>query len=307
MRVLVTGSMGKVGSAVVGCLVARGHEVVATDRAAPVFESDEPGAPHYVQADLTDPAAAFHLVRGCEGVVHAGAIPDPTHNAPHVVFENNLLATFAILEASVRCGVSRVVNVSSETVPGFIFAEREFLPAYCPIDEEHPALPQDPYALAKLFGEQLCGAAARRGDLTAVSVRPSWVQWEGNYARNLAPMVRDRSLPSITFWSYVDDYDLAELLALALESDTPGHEVVYAASPDNIGGRDLRAAMAEHYPSVPVRDLDRVDASGTSIARARRLFGWNPMRSWRHYLDDEGRLLTPVTTRRPEWPGPVVL
>ena len=36
--------------------------------------------------------------------------------------------------------------------------------------------------------------------------------------------------------------DLAELLALALESDTPGHEVVYAASPDNIGGRDLRLA-----------------------------------------------------------------
>jgi UDP-glucose 4-epimerase len=307
MRVLVTGSMGKVGSAALGCLQARGHEVVATDRGAPVHEADEPGAPRYVQADLTDSAAAYHLVRGCDGVVHAAAIPDPTHHSPHVVFENNLLATFAILEASVRSGVSRVVNVSSETVPGFIFAERGFLPAYCPIDEEHPALPQDPYALAKLFGEQLCGAATRRGDLTAVSVRPSWVQWEGNYARNLAPMVRDHSLPSITFWSYVDAYDLAELLALALEADTPGHEVVYAASPDNIGGRDLRAAMAEHYPSVPVRQLDRPDASGTAITRARRLFGWNPSRSWRHYLDDEGRLRTPLTTARPQWPGPVLV
>jgi hypothetical protein len=82
---------------------------------------------------------------------------------------------------------------------------------------------------------------------------------------------------------------------------------VYAASPDNIGGRDLRAAMAEHYPSVPVRQLDRPDASGTAITRARRLFGWNPMRSWRHYLDDEGRLRTSVTTARPQWPGPVLV
>jgi nucleoside-diphosphate-sugar epimerase len=306
MRVLVTGARGKVGSAAVTCLMSRGHEVLATDRSAPVFEADEPGEPRYVQADLTDIGAAHHLVQGCDAVVHAAAIPDPTHNPPHEVFANNLLATFNLLEAGVRSAVPRFVNVSSETVPGFIFAEREFLPSYCPIDEQHPALPQDPYGLAKLFGEQLCGAATRRSDMTAVSVRPSWVQWEGNYERNLGPFVRDPSLPSITFWSYIDAYDLAELLALCVESDSPGHDVVYAASPDNIGGRDLRAAMAEHYPSVPVRDLDRVDASGTSIEAARTVFGWDPRRSWRDYLDSDGHLRVPATEQRPVWPGPVV-
>ena len=305
MRVLVTGAMGKVGSAAVGCLQARGHDVVATDRGTPVFETAEPGAAPYVQADLTDAGAAFAVVRGCDAVVHAAAIPEPSQNVPHDVFGNNLMSTFTVVEASVRMGVRRLVNVSSETVPGFIFAERSFLPSYCPIDEEHPALPQDPYASAKLFGEQLCGAATRRSDLTAVSVRPSWVQWEGTYERNLGSFVRDPALPSITFWSYIDVYDLAELLALCVEAPTTGHEVVYAASPDNIGGRDLAAAMAQHYPSVPVRPLDRVDASGTSIARARDLIGWRPWRSWRHYLDEQGRLVVPVTTARPTWPGPV--
>jgi UDP-glucose 4-epimerase len=306
MRVLVTGARGKVGSAVVGCLQARGHEVVATDRSSPVFESQEPGAAPYVQADLTDAGASHHVVRGCEAVVHAAALPEPSQNVPHDVFGNNLMAAFNVVEACVRAEVRRLVNVSSETVPGFIFAERGFLPSYCPIDEEHPALPQDPYALAKLFSEQLCGAATRRSHLTAVSVRPSWVQWEGNYERNLGPFVRDPGLPSITFWSYVDDYDLAELLALCAEADTPGHEVVYAASPDTIGGRDLHAAMAEHYPTVPVRPVDRVDASGTSIARARALFGWDPKRSWRDYLDAEGHLRVPVMASGPTWPGPVV-
>src|SRR4051812_39708388 len=277
MRVVVTGARGKVGRAAATCLAARGHDVVACDLGAPVFESPDPdgsGALPYLRADLTDAGAAFAAVRGADAVVHAAAIPEPSQDVPHRVFANNLLATFNVIEACVRMGVPRLVNVSSETVPGFIFAERPFLPAYCPVDEEHPALPQDPYALAKLFGEQLCDAAVRRSDLSAVTVRPSWVQWEGNYERNVGPFVRDPELESITFWSYVDAYDLAELLALAAEATTPGHEVVYAAQPDNAGGRDLAAAMARHYPQVPLRELERPDAGGISVAKARRLLGW---------------------------------
>jgi nucleoside-diphosphate-sugar epimerase len=147
----------------------------------------------------------------------------------------------------------------------------------------------------------------RRSDLTAVSVRPSWVQWEGNYERNVGPYVRDADLESITFWSYVDAYDLAELLALAAEAATPGHEVVYAAQPDNAGGRDLAEAVARHYPQVQLRDLDRPDAGGIAIGKARALLGWDPRRSWRDYLDEQGRLRVPAGgTDGPDHPGPVV-
>ncbi len=51
------------------------------------------------------------------------------------------MATFNTLEAAVRWGVKSFVNISSETVPGFIFAERPFPPDYLPIDEEHPIRP----------------------------------------------------------------------------------------------------------------------------------------------------------------------
>ena len=308
MKVVVTGARGKVGRATATCLAARGHEVLACDLGSPVFEAAAGRgleALPYLRADLTDAGAAFAAVRGADAVVHAAAIPEPSQDVPHHVFANNLLATFNVIEASVRLGVPRLVNVSSETVPGFIFAERPFLPAYCPVDEEHPAAPQDPYALAKLFGEQLCDAAVRRSDLSAVTVRPSWVQWEGNYERNVGPFVRDPELESITFWSYVDAYDLAELLALAVEARTPGHEVMYAAQPDNVGGHDLAEAMSKHYPQVPLRDVDRPDAGGISIAKARRLLGWQPRRSWRDYLDEQGRLRVPVTSDGPDHPGPV--
>jgi UDP-glucose 4-epimerase len=292
MRVLVTGARGKVGRAAVTALMGAGHDVRATDLFPPVFERPEHGEPEYVQANLTDAGDVFAVVRGAEAVVHAAAIPEPTRNPPHVVFHNNLMATFNAIEAAIRFGASRFVNISSETVPGFFFPEREFLPDYVPVDEEHPIRPQDPYATAKFFGELLMDAAVRRSDIRCISIRPSWVQHEGNYERNLGPQVRDASVLSPNFWSYIDVYDLADAIVLAVESDLPGHEVFYIASPDNVGGRPFEEIVREYYgDDVEIKKpLPREDASGISIARAKRMLGYRPRRSWRDYLDDEGRL-----------------
>ena len=294
MRILVTGALGKVGSAAVDVLHRAGHEVTGCDLRPPVFERAAAEGVAYLQADVSDPGEAFGVVAGHDAVVHAAALPDPAHNPAATVFRNNLMGVFNTIEAAVRFGVPRFVHVSSETVPGFFFAERPDRADYLPIDEEHPIRPQDPYATAKHFGEQLCDAAVRRSDVSCVSIRPTWVQWEGNYERNLGPMISDpESAESPSGFSYIDVYDLADALHLAATVAVAGHEVVDISSPDNATGRRLREVVT----GVEIRDLDREDASGTSIAKARRVLGYDPRRSWRDYLDGEGRLLPEVAAR----------
>jgi nucleoside-diphosphate-sugar epimerase len=290
MQILVTGAHGKVGAATVNELIEAGHTVTGCDIVAPVYEAGDAGA-KYIQADLTDAGDAFSVVRGQDVVIHCAAVPEPTRNAPSTVFRNNLMATFNVVEACVRNGADRLVNVSSETVTGMGFAERAFHAPYAQIDEELVGHPQDPYALAKTFGEQLMDAMVARSDVQAVSIRPSWVQWEGNYERSLGPWLRDPlgGPASGSFWSYIDAYDLADALRLAAESALPGHEVMYIASPDNATGRPLRELIAHHFgESVEVRGEP---GSGISIEKARRLLGYAPSRSWRDYLSVDGELL----------------
>lgn len=292
LRVVVTGSRGGVGARGVRALLAAGHEVLATDQLPQAADDQWEGHLRYVQADLNDAGSAYALVRDADVVIHAGAIPRPGFHPDHVVFMNNMGSTFNILEAAVRSGVRRFVNVSSDSVSGFLFPERPFLPQYVPIDELHPAKPQDPYALSKYFAELLMDAAVRRSDICCISLRPPWVQHPNTYARNLSLPFEDASAGAGNAWSYVDADDLADALVLAATSDLPGHEIFYIAAADNMVGRPLAELVSQYYGAgVELRAVERSDASGVSCAKAARLLGYVARRSWRDYLDDTGEPL----------------
>ncbi|MGH3187288.1 MAG: NAD-dependent epimerase/dehydratase family protein [Streptosporangiaceae bacterium] len=103
MDVLVTGAAGMVGRAVVPVPRSAGHRVVATDLPGAADAAD-------VHADLADAGQAGALIgeAGFDAVVHAAAIPSPGQHPPHVVFANNMMATFNVVEACVRSGVPRL-------------------------------------------------------------------------------------------------------------------------------------------------------------------------------------------------------
>ena len=297
MRILVTGARGKVGAATVHHLLRSCHDVTAVDIVAPVYERAR--EVRYVQADMSDASHAAAVMPGHDAVIHAAAIPNPVKNPPHVIFQNNVMATYNAIEAAERAGVARFVHASSETVPGFAYPTRYFHADYAPIDEGHRVAPQDSYALSKSVGEALMDAAVARSDMTGVSVRPTWIQWEGNIERNVGPIVRARGADkSASFWSYVAVYDVADLLVLAATGNLTGHEVLYAAAADNANGLPLHDLIQRHFGNgVELRTVPREDASGISCAKAVRLLGWKPSRSWRDWLDLDGYLLPEVEER----------
>jgi UDP-glucose 4-epimerase len=290
MRVLVTGGAGKVGSAAAERLREAGQRVTVTDVRSAGYGPQRPGALPYLRADLTDYGAAVGVIHQArpDVVVHAAGIPDPAHDPAATVFATNTVSTFNVAEAVATLGVRRLINLSSETAPGFVTAVRPVAADYLPVDEDHPLRPQEAYALSKAMTEQICDALTRRTDVSVVSVRPSLVLAPADYPHTIPALQSRRGAPGFNYWSYVDTTDLAELIRLASEADTVGHEVVYAAQPDNYFGVPLADLLTEAYgeSAPPLRPLSRPDASGISSSKAQKLFGWTPEVSWRDRLDD---------------------
>src|SRR6185369_10045463 len=96
--VLVTGSAGRIGRAVVRELTARGHKVRGFDRVA------TPGVTDTVVADITDADAVRRAVAGVRTLIHLAATPDDddflTQLAP-----NNIVGAYQIMEAARAAGV----------------------------------------------------------------------------------------------------------------------------------------------------------------------------------------------------------
>jgi nucleoside-diphosphate-sugar epimerase len=79
MRILVTGSQGKVGSVTCATLAKEGHDVIGTDLSRGVYDTPQGDtfAATYIQADLEDAGAVFAMIARFrpDAVVHIAAIP----------------------------------------------------------------------------------------------------------------------------------------------------------------------------------------------------------------------------------------
>ena len=293
--VLVTGGRGASGRWLVDRL-AGDYEVVVVDYEHPGL--DTAPAPHvsFRAADLADRGEALDTIVAVnpDAVVHWAAIPVAGTHPDGRVFETNVHAAKNVLDAAGRVD-ARIVQASSDGAYGFFFADPTPLPDELPITEAHPLRPEDPYGLSKVTAEATAGAVARREDVSVVSLRPSWIQYPGEYACRADEYVTDLDAGAGNFWSYVDVRDVADLVAAALaetaESDSsvaPGtHEAVNCVAADNALGRPLLDLLRESYNGLP--DDNAVDQgddrSAYAIDKAERLFGWTPSRSWREAAD----------------------
>lgn len=122
--VLVTGGGGFIGSHVTELLLksGRGVKVTVGDHAGPVKRRNLKAVwkdVRFVDADLTDPAAARRLCRGQDVVINmAASVGGVGWNSAHPgsLFRDNMNLGLNVLEAARRAGVGRYVVVSSACV-----------------------------------------------------------------------------------------------------------------------------------------------------------------------------------------------
>ena len=119
------------------------------------------------------------------------------------------------IEAARVAGLKRVVWASSETILGLPFDAEP--PAYAPVDEDHPPLPQSSYAASKLLGEELARQVSRRSGIPIVGLRFSNIMGGADYAR-FPSYWDDARLRKWNLWSYVDGRDVALACRLGLEA-----------------------------------------------------------------------------------------
>jgi nucleoside-diphosphate-sugar epimerase len=275
VKLVVTGASGKAGRAVVRDLLEHDHEVLAVD----VVSAAGSTAPSLL-ADLTKFGETVECLTGADSVVHLAAIPASRIHTEETTFRTNMLSTYNVFEAARLLGLRRVVWASSETILGLPF-ERE-QPAYAPIDEEHPPLPQSSYALSKLLAEELGRQLHRWSGTPYVALRFSNIMEPEEYER-FPSFWDDANLRRWNLWGYVDARDVAQSCRLALEADAGGEQFIVAAR-DTVMNRPSRELMAEVYPSVSYRPTAGDFDTLLSIEKARRLLGFEPQWSWRDHV-----------------------
>ncbi len=288
MRILVTGGAGKLGRWVVRELKSHRHHVTTFDRAA-VEDADVA-----LIGDIEDLPAVMAAAEQQDAILHLAGIPTHSVAPDDVTFRVNTMGTFNVHEAAQHAGVARVVSMSSEAVLGWAPGswQREHLPDYLPIDEDHPCRPQDCYGLSKVAMEAIGRSFTDRCGLVTVFIRAPWIVAPDELdqlARN-----NGRAVGAFGLYHYIDVRDLAEACRLAAEVPLTGSHALFVGS----GETTVAIPLAELYPRLAPDIGDRAarltgSRGPVSIERARRLLGWSPRRSWRTHAPD-------ITTTDPD-------
>lgn len=278
MRIAVTGGSGKLGRTVVRELRAAGNAVVNLDA------TGERG-PGFVRVDLTDYGQTLDAILGVndqhdgfDAIVHLAAIPAPGILSDVATFHNNIRVTYNVFQAARRAGIRNVVYASSETVLGLPF---DVPPPYIPVDEDYPARPESTYSLVKHLEEQLAIELVRWDPaLKIVALRFSNVMNPEDYAA-FPGYDADATARKWNLWGYIDGRDGAQAILRALEWDTTGFDRFIIAAADTVMSRPNDELVAEVFPGVPLKGELGVNDTLLSIAKARRVLGYEPKHSWR--------------------------
>jgi UDP-glucose 4-epimerase len=293
VRVLVTGSSGHLGEALMRVLGDAGYEVVGLDALESPFTA--------IVGSIVDRARVRSAVAGVDAIVHAATLHKPhvgSHGRQDFV-DVNVTGTLNLLEEAVAAGVGRFVFTSSTSAFGRALVPPPGAPAAW-IDEHVVPVPRNVYGATKVAAEDLCELVHRDHGLACVILRTSRFFPEADDRDEVRAAYDDANLKvNELLYRRADLEDVVSAHRCALERAPAigfGRFVVTATTPF---GRDDLALLRADAPAVVRRlfpgyesaygergwrmfpSIERVYVN----ERARRELGWEPRHDFGSALD----------------------
>jgi UDP-glucose 4-epimerase len=287
-EVLVTGAGGFIGSHVVDELLQRNHRVVALDDLSGGFPDNVNKQAQFVEGSVTDLELIGRLFQQhrFEYVFHlaAYAAEGLSHFIRRFNYENNLIGSINLINASVNHGVKCFVFTSSIAVYG-----RNQLP----MTEELVPQPEDPYGISKYAVELDLRAAHELFGLNSIIFRPHNVYGErqniGDRYRNVVGIymnniLQGKPLPifgdgeQTRAFSYIGD--VAPIIAQSVEVPAAYNEIFNVGADEPYSVNQLaqvicKAMGAEFRPQYqPARN--EVKHAYSAHEKVARVFGYRP-------------------------------
>ncbi|WP_017973281.1 NAD-dependent epimerase/dehydratase family protein [Actinopolyspora halophila] len=292
-RVLVTGSAGHLGEALVRVLRDQGREVVGVDVEDSSFTD--------VVGSITDRETLRECLRGVGTVLHTATLHKP-HVGSHdrqAFVDTNITGTLVLLEEAVAADVESFVFTSTTSAFGRALTPGPGQPAAW-ITEDVTPIPKNIYGVTKTAAEDLCELVHRERGLPVAVLRTSRFFPEPDDDADVRAHYTDANVKANEYLHRrVDIQDVVDAQLLAAERAPRlgfGRYIISATAPFGPNdlaelGRDATAVVRRLFPEVDReysrRDwtlfprMDRVYVN----ERARVELGWTPRYDFRHVLD----------------------
>ncbi|OAP41308.1 NAD-dependent epimerase [Sinorhizobium glycinis] len=292
MTILVTGSAGHLGEALMRVLRGAGRTVRGIDIKASDF-TDHVGS-------VADSALVRHAIKGVRAIIHAATLHKPhvaTHGYSEFV-ETNINGTLNLLEAAADAGVDAFVFTSTTSAFGSALTPEPGAPAAW-ITEDVTPVPRNIYGVSKVAAEALCELFARRHGLPVVILRTSRFFPEADDDAGIRGRYETANAQANELLyrrADIEDVVSAHLAALEKAKEFGfGRYIVSAPTPFSPGDiqelrTDAPSVVRRRFPDCEALyaergwklfpSIDRVYVSALATAS----LGWKPKYNFRHVL-----------------------
>jgi len=293
MKILVTGSAGHLGEALVRTLQQTHHTVIGIDILPSGFTQQV--------GSIVDRNFVRRCMAGVEGVLHTATLHKPhvsTHSRQDFV-DTNITGTLNLLEEAVRAGVGAFVFTSTTSAFGDALTPPPGVPAAW-ITEAVTPVSKNIYGVTKVAAEELCALFHRNHKLACLVLRTSRFFSEADDSQEIRQTYDEYNAKVNEFlYRRVDIEDAVSAHLLALEKAPAigfGRYIISATTPftpdDLLDLRtDAPAVLCRRVPTYEAEyarrnwrmfpNIERVYVN----QRARQDLGWRPHYDFTHVID----------------------